>query len=256
MDGGRPGGGGGRGGRLRTAALVGGRCAVRFLGSDSLRACAVGRLRASSGSEAAGPEAAASWAACVSLAARRSPRSSLPASRLSPAARSSGRLAAARRSRRRCRLARTRPEKPVRDPGGGGRLGCSGLSRRPPVAPGSPQPTSPSRRSSCPCSAQDVAPSRPSAICGRRTPESVLRAAAAARPTARRFQSIPRDPHAMEAGTARLRALPHSILRTRVLFDCAAAWTRLGVRVTRGRRPRRRRRGWLACAAGGGGNFD
>ena len=62
---------------------------------------------------------------------------------LSPAARSSGRLAAARRSRRRCRLARTRPEKPVRDPGGGGRLGCSGLSRRPPVAPGSPQPTSP-----------------------------------------------------------------------------------------------------------------
>jgi hypothetical protein len=69
--------------------------------------------------------------------ARRSPRSSLPA------ARSSGRLAAARRSRRRCRLARTRPEKPVRDPGGGGRLGCSGLSRRPPVAPGSPQPTSP-----------------------------------------------------------------------------------------------------------------
>jgi hypothetical protein len=113
-----------------------------------------------------------------------------------------------------------------------------------------------SRRSSCPCSAQDVAPSRPSAICGRRTPESVLRAAAAARPTARRFQSIPRDPHAMEAGTARLRARPHSILRTRVLFDCAAAWTRLGVRVTRGRRPRRRRRGWLACAAGGGGNFD
>ena len=113
-----------------------------------------------------------------------------------------------------------------------------------------------SRRSSCPCSAQDVAPSRPSAICGRRTPESVLRAAAAARPTARRFQRIPGDPHAMEAGTARLRARPHSILRTRVLFDCAAAWTRLGVRVTRGRRPRRRRRGWLACAAGGGGNFD
>ncbi len=35
-------------------------------------------------------------------------------------------------------------------------------------------------------------PSRPSAICGRRTPESVLRAVAAARPTARRFQSIPR----------------------------------------------------------------
>ena len=40
------------------------------------------RLRASSGSEAAGPEAAAGWAACVSLAARRSPRGPLPASRL------------------------------------------------------------------------------------------------------------------------------------------------------------------------------
>ena len=68
--------------------------------------------------------------------ARRSPRSSLPA------ARSSGRLAAARRSRRRCRLARTRPEKPVRTPGGSGRLGCSRLSR-PPIAPGFPRPTSP-----------------------------------------------------------------------------------------------------------------
>ena len=98
-----------------------------------------------------------------------------------------------------------------------------------------------SRRSSCPCSAQDVAPSRPSAICGRRTPESVLRAAAAARPTARRFQRIPGDPHAMEAGTARLRGRPHSMLRRRVVFDCAAAWTRPGVRVTRGRRPWRRR---------------
>jgi hypothetical protein len=93
----RLGGGGGRGGRLRAATLVGGRCAVRVLGSDSLRACAVSRLRASSGSEAAGPEAAAGWAACVSLAARRSPRGPLPASRLSPASRPSGRLAAARR---------------------------------------------------------------------------------------------------------------------------------------------------------------
>ncbi len=77
---------------------------------------------------------------------------------------------------------------------------------------------------------------------------------AAARPTAGRLQSIPRDPHAMEAGTARLRARPHSILRTRVLFDCAAAWTRLGVRVTRGRQPRRQRRDWLTCTAGGGEN--
>ena len=40
------------------------------------------------------------------------------------------------------------------------------------------------------------------------------------------------------------------------LFDCAAAWTRLGVRVSLGGEPRRRRRGWLACAARGGGNFD
>ena len=41
-----------------------------------------------------------------------------------------------------------------------------------------------------------------------------------------------------------------------VLFDCAAAWTRPGVRVARGREPLRRRLGWLACAARGGGNFD
>jgi hypothetical protein len=37
----------------------------------------------------------------------------------------------------------------------------------------------------------------------------------------------------MEAGTARLRGRPHSMLRKRVVFDRAAAWTRLGVRVTR-----------------------
>ena len=35
---------GGRGGRVRAAALVGGRYAVRFLGSASLRVDAVGRL--------------------------------------------------------------------------------------------------------------------------------------------------------------------------------------------------------------------
>jgi hypothetical protein len=35
------------------------------------------------------------------------------------------------------------PEKPVRTPEGSGRLGCSHLSRRPPIAPGSPRPTSP-----------------------------------------------------------------------------------------------------------------
>jgi len=40
----RPRGGGGRGGRVRTAALVGGRYAARFLDSASLRVDAVGRL--------------------------------------------------------------------------------------------------------------------------------------------------------------------------------------------------------------------
>jgi hypothetical protein len=44
----RPGGGGGRGGRLRVAALAGGGAAVRVLGSAPLRAVAVGRRRASS----------------------------------------------------------------------------------------------------------------------------------------------------------------------------------------------------------------
>ena len=39
-----PWGRGGRGGRVRAAALVGGQCAVRFLGSASLRVVAVGRL--------------------------------------------------------------------------------------------------------------------------------------------------------------------------------------------------------------------
>ena len=95
------------------------------------------------------------------------------------------------------------------------------------------------RRSSCPCSVQDVAPSRPSAICGRRTLESALRAAAATRPTTRRFQSIPHDPHAMEEDTALLRGRPHRMLCTRVVFDCTAACTRLGMLVKRDRQPRR-----------------
>jgi hypothetical protein len=151
-----------------------------------------------------GPEAAASWAACVSLDARQSPQSSLPASRLSTAARSSGRLAADR-SLRRCRLARTRPEKPVRAPGGGGRLGCSRLSRLPPVAPGHRS----SRRSSCPCSAPDVAPSRPSTVCGRRTPESALRAAAAARLTTGRFQRL--------SGMVRISDVPHRTKTARTI---------------------------------------
>jgi hypothetical protein len=63
---------------------------------------------------------------------------------------------------------------------------------------------------------------------GQQTPESALRAAAAARPTTRRFQSIPRDPHVMEAGTARLRGRPHRMLSTHGVLNCAAAWTRLG----------------------------
>ena len=61
---------------------------------------------------------------------------------------------------------------------------------------------------------------------------------ATARPTTRRLQSIPCDPHAMEAGTARLRGRPHRMLRARVVLDRSAAWTRLGVHVARGLQPR------------------
>ncbi len=64
------------------------------------------------------------------------------------------------------------------------------------------------------------------------------------------------DTHAMGVGTARLRGRTHRVLRVCGVFDCAASWTRLGVCVARGRRPRRQLRGWLACAVGGGGNFD
>ena len=81
--------------------------------------------------------------------ASSSPQSSLPTSCLSTAARSSCRLEAAYCNCRRCRLARTRTEKPVRTSRGSGRIGCS----------------------------------RPSAVCCQQTPESALRAAAAARPT-------------------------------------------------------------------------
>ena len=46
-----------------------------------------------------------------------------------------------------------------------------------------------------------------------------LRASAVARPTIGRFQSIPSDPHVMEAGTARLLGRP----RRRALRDCGDA---------------------------------
>ena len=71
----------------------------------------------------------------------------------------------------------------------------------------------------------------------------------------RSLPEYPRDPHAIQA-TALLRGRPHSVLRAHVVFDCAAAWTRLGVRVPLGRGPLRRLLVWLACVAGGGGNFD
>ena len=112
----------------------------------------------------------------------------------------------------------------VRGDGGRGRLGCLRLSRRPPIAPGSPtciapvvcSPPiwSPGGRSPQPPALKarsetrqgsrrrwpsgllwpisSPTPSHRSAICGRRTPESVLRAVAVARPTARRCQRLSR----------------------------------------------------------------
>ena len=45
---------------------------------------------------------------------------------------------------------------------------------------------------------------------------------------------------------------PHGMLRARVVLDRAAAWTRLGVHVARGRQPRGQRRGWREWAEGWG----
>ena len=66
---------------------------------------------------------------------------------------------------------------------------------------------------------------------------------ATACPTAGRLQIIPHDPHAMGAGTTRLRERPHRVLRARVVLDRAAAWMRLGVCLARGRQSQGRRRG-------------
>ena len=163
----------------------------------------------------------------------------------------SGRLAAAHRNSRRCK-----PEKPVRTPGGSGRLGCSRFSRRPPIAPGSPRPTSPFPTIVLPMFGarhRTLAPIR-----GLRPADAGVCASRSGGGTSdnRTLPEYSPRPACDGGGHCATAGTPHSILRTRVLFDCAAAWTRLGVRVTRGRRPRRRRRGWLACAAGGGGNFD
>ena len=87
---------------------------------------------------------------------------------------------------------------------------------------------------------------------GQQTSESALGATAEARPTTRRFQSIPSDPYAMEAGISRLRGRPHRMLHTRVVLDRAADWTRLGVRMTRSRQPRRQQQDWRTCTASWG----
>jgi len=89
--------------------------------------------------------------------------------------------------------------------------------------------------------AQNMHPyNRPASVEWRRVvegdrlrPASVLHAEVTARPTTRLFQSI-----------------PATRMRCRVQHSACACgvWTRLGVRVVRGRRPRGRRRGWLVCA--------
>ena len=181
----RPGGGGGRDGRLRIAALVNDRAAVRVLGSASLRADAEDHRRAGTGGPGGRrPEvgcgrdgrrrmtALVNSRAAVRLLGSASLRGDAVGSRRSILGEEEGAVWAALASL----AARRSPP------------GLLSLHRR-------------SRRSSCPCSAQDVATSRPSAICGRRTPESVLRAAAAARPTATRFQKL--------SGMVRVSDVPH-----------------------------------------------
>ena len=57
------------------------------------------------------------------------------------------------------------------------------------------------------------------------------------------YRVFPRDPHALGVDTARLRGRPLRVLHTHVELDRAAAWTRMSVRLARGRQPRGRRRG-------------
>jgi hypothetical protein len=92
-----------------------------------------------------------------------------------------------------------------------------------------------------------------SAACRQRmraaqTPLSALRAAEAARPTTGRFQSIPRDPHTMEAGTARLRdRMLHLCLGlVRVLTQMSQS------QAERGEQKVRRHRGMLYSCRGWG----
>jgi len=59
----------------------------------------------------------------------------------------------------------------------------------------------------------------------------------------------------MEAVTARLWGRPHSVLRARVVFDCTAAWTRLGVRVSRGLRAAEAAAGLAGMLCGGRGKL-
>jgi hypothetical protein len=142
----RPGVGCGRGGRRRMAALVGGRAAVRLLGSASLRRGDVGRRGASS-------RAGLFWAKC----------SGSDVTPMAPI----------------CHL--------------------------PPADAG-------------------VCTSRPSAICGRMTQESVLRAEATARPTTP--HTHPPPPHPSHPTTQLLHAA-YTFLRNHLLIHPSPAWPAL-----------------------------
>jgi len=199
-----PGGRGGWGGRLRTAALVCSTCAVSFLGSDSLRDGSVGRPR---------PLGRRQWPA--GLLVSLSPPTDRPrvpylccASLLQPAHLVAWRpLAAAAGAAGSLGHAPRNPSEITETVAVWAALASLAARRS---TPGLLRLHCCSRPSSCPCSAQDVAPSRPSAICGRRTPESALCAPAMARPTTGHFQSIPSEPHVMESVTARLRGHPQN----------------------------------------------
>jgi hypothetical protein len=199
----RPGGGGGRDGRLRIAALANGRAAVRVLGSGSLRADAVDHRRASSrvggqgGKEGPGvrrPEVGCGRDGRRRMTALVDGRATVrllgSASRRRDAVGRRGASSRADLFWAKCSAQGVAPIAPVRHlrPADAGvcasRRGCGASGGR----------TLPAAK----CSAQDVAPIAPRTtlrptrrICGRRTPESVL-------PDSQTLPEYSSDPHVME----------------------------------------------------------
>ena len=241
----RPEGGGGRDGRRRMAALVNNRAAVRLFGSASLRGDAVGCRGASS-------HADLFWARMRGEGGRATARG--------------GRAAAvgARRSawRAGAEMCVVRGSRDARSAAANNHQSLPFTQRQRHVRQQDASRVFPANRMRWMRGRQPCAENR---VLGRVARGHALagRVAGACRRDNAGILGWLRDlqgaqsyadslPICREQADSPTRVSPGGRRRSVLVLERAVAWTRLGVRVTRGRQPRRQQRGWRICIASWG----